>query len=351
MAMLLKDRWQDWAREWGLTHRPEKGWVRRTEQLFGERSGLLVKVWWGKDEAPGLTTCIRFPRAADPERLRQALIADPTLDALPGKGSGRRKMFLETATKKVVRFGRLPEFTLTDRSLVWRHVFPWSVPKTSRIQAWVDALITAIARATPVFDGRCETCGNAVSRGFVLVDGLPTLMCPSCRQRVSAEGDMAERTYDLMEARHLNGAAFATLASLAGAAGWALVAALTQREFAIAAIGIGALVAWAYKQGAGRVDRAGQLIAAGLTLASVVLGEILLYAWWVAQANPGLGFRIDAGVYVYFKAWEKTPGAEAITLLLGLVGAWIASRALERPKLRQRIEDVGATETGERRAA
>src|SRR5262245_50303672 len=112
MSMLLKDRWQDWAREWGLTHRPETGLLHRTEQVIGERSGLLSKVWWVRDEAPGLTTCIRFPRTVDPERLRQMLIDDASLDALPGKGSARRKMHVETAGKKVVRLARLPEFTL-----------------------------------------------------------------------------------------------------------------------------------------------------------------------------------------------------------------------------------------------
>jgi hypothetical protein len=351
MSLFLKDRWLDWARDWGLTHHPEKGWIYRTECVVGERKGLLVKAWWGRDEAPGLTVCLRFPRNADPIRLRKALIEDPALDVLPGGPGSRRKMFLETGTSKAMRLARLPEFTLKDHSLVWRHVFAWSVPAPSRIQAWVDLLVDAVGRATPVFDGRCETCGTAVGPGFVLVDGLPTLMCPTCRQKVEAAGEMAERTYDLMEARHLNGTLFASVAAVVGAVAWAGIAAITEREFAIAAIGIGVLVAWAYKRGAGRVDRAGQAIGAGLTLASVVVGEILLYAWWVARANPGVGFRLEAGLFVYVQAWQKSAGSEVITLFLGLVGAWIASKGLERPKLRQKIEDASSPAAGERRAA
>lgn len=351
MKLFLKDKWQEWAREWGLAHHPHKGWLYPTEAVVGERKGLLVRVGWGTRERPGLIVCVRFPRVSDLERLRQALMDDDTLDGLPGKGSARRKMALESGVRKIMRVGRPPEFVLGETSLVWRRSVSFSAPKAAQIASWVDTLVAAIARATPVFDGRCESCGTGVVRWHVLVDDLPAMICASCQQRMRSEGDLADRTYDMIEVQYLGGAARGLVAALAGAVAWAAFVALTERIFAAAAIGIGALVAWAYRQGAGRVDRAGRVIAAGLTLLSVVAGEILLYAWWVAKAQPQVGFRLDAGAYVYAQAWAKSPGQEIMALLFGLVGAWAASRALQRPKLHAIIEEEVDPDSEQRKAA
>jgi hypothetical protein len=351
MSLFLKNQWQEWAREWGLAHTPHRGWLYPTERVIGERKGLLIRVRWGTRENPGLIACVRFPRTVDVERLRQALIEDDSLDALPGKGSARRKMALEGVAKKVLWTRRPPEFILGDRSLVWRRAFPWSAPKAEHVASWVDVLVAAVARATPVFDGRCESCGAGVVRHYVVVDDLPMMMCAACQQRLRAEGEMADRTYDMIEIRHAAGAARALAAAAGGAVAWAAIGALTERMFAAAAIGIGALVAWAYRKGAGRVDHAGRVIAAALTLSSVVLGEILLYAWWVAKANPAVGFRLDAGWYVYVQTWLKDPGQEILSLVFALVGAWVASKALQRPKLRATIESAGDAESDQRKAA
>src|SRR5262245_5371415 len=349
--MFLKSQWTEWARDWGLTHGPEKGLFYRKECVVGERKGLLIRAGWGPQENPGLVVWVRFPGVADLDRLRQALIDDVTLDVLPGKGSARRKMAVLQAGKKTIRFGEQPEFALNASSLHWHRKFPFRSPKPAQIQAWVDALVAAIARVTPGFDGRCELCGTGAARQFVLVDGLPTMMCSNCQQRLASEGEMADRAYDMKEARHLSGAFMAFLAALAGAIAWAGIAALTNRIFAAAAIGIGAMVAWAYRRGADRVDVAGRVIAAFLTVVSVVIGEILLMTWWVAKANPEIGFNPDAGWYVYMKTWQEHPGEEVLPLFLGLVGAWVASQMLQRPKLKATIETANAAEAGRNRAA
>jgi hypothetical protein len=350
MSILLKDQWRDWARDWGLAHHPEKGWMRRTEWMAGEHNGLLVRVGWGTEGDPGFVVLIRFPRVGDVDRLRQALIDDETLDALPGKGAARRRIVIESGPKKAVRLGSVPEFSLTENSLVWRRVFRFSTPKAGQLQSWVDALIVAVTRTTPRFDGRCEVCATGAATRYVLVNEVPMMMCATCQQRLSAEGEMAERTYEMTEARHLPGLALGLVAALGGAVAWAAIEVLTNRIFAAAAVGIGALVAWTYKRGAGRVDAAGRVIAGGLTLVSVVLGEIMIYAWMVMKARPEIGFNLEAGWYVYVKMWGDSPGSEAITILFALVGAWVAAKALERPQLRARIE-AGETTSGQSKAA
>jgi len=350
VSIFLKDQWKDWAREWGLAHVPEKGWIHRTERVVGERKNLLIRVAWGTDQDPGLFVTVRFPRVADTARLRQTLIDDPSLDVMPGKGSARRKMEIESA-KKAVRIAARPDYTLTDTCLVWRRTFAFRIPKAAQIQSWVDALVGAVARATPVFEGRCETCATGLARSYVLVDGLPIMMCASCQQRLRVEGEMAERSYDMIEVRHLPGAALGLVAALVGAVAWAAIAAVTERIFVVAALGIGGLVAFAYRRGAGRVDAAGRAIASALTLVSVVLGEVLLLTWWISRSNPEIGFNPDAGWYAYLLTWQKAPGQEVVILFLGLVGAWFATQALQRPKLKATIETTSDGPHEQKRAA
>ena len=351
MLTFAKNQWTEWARDWGLAHYPQKGVFQRTEHVIGERKGLLIRAGWGANENPGLVVAIRFPCVADLGRLKQALIDDSTLDILPGKGKGRRKMGVEDTGKKTIRIGEQPEFHLSDTCLLWHRSFAFRTPKTAEVQAWVDALVTAIARATPGFNGRCETCATGTTRQYVVVDDLPAMICSACQQRMQAEGDMAARAYEMKEARYLPGVMLGLGAAIVGAVLWAGVAALTGRIFAILAIGIGALVAWAYRAGADRVDIAGRVIAAALTVVSVVIGEILLFSWWVAKANPEVGFNLDAGLYVFLRTWSENPKDEIMSIFFGLVGAWFATKVLQKPKLKATIESAGPPAESGRKAA
>ena len=351
MSLLFKDQWQQWALEWGLTHVPQKGLMRRTERVLGPRKGLLFRIMWGTDESPGLHVCVRFPRVTDLDRLRASLIADPALDVLPGKGAARQKMEIQTGPVKKVRFTRVPEFQLTADSLLWHRKFAFRTPNTTQLQAWVDALVESLARATPTYSGKCETCGTAQVTQYVVVDGLPMMLCSTCQQKLRLEGEMAERAYEMLEINHVNGLALAFVASILGAAAWTGVAVLTHRIFAMGAIGIGALVAFAYKRGAGRVDMLGRGIAAGLTLGSVVMGQVGFYAWAVQQRFPELGFNLSLGWRAYLYTWAHSPADEIIPIFFGLVGAWVATKALEKPQLAHKIESAGSPGGEQRKAA
>jgi hypothetical protein len=351
MLTLMRNRWRTWARAWALTHHARRGLLQPTEAVTGARDGLLLRVGWGDSQFPGLTVTIRFPRAVDVQQLRDRLAADASLDALPGRAGVRRGIKVAASLQPSLRWSKPPEVALAENCLVWRRTFAWGFPRTVRLMAWVDTLVAAVARATPGFEGRCEGCGVTNVQRHVLVDGMPMLLCATCQQRSLSEGEMAERAYEMTEASHGVGAALAGLAALVGATGWAAVSALSQRQFAAAAIGIGALVAWAYRRGAGRVDGLGRGLAALFTLASVTLGDILLFAGWVAKARPDVGFRLDAGALVYLSAWSERPADQLITLLFAGVGAWFAFRALEGPKLKRTIVPADAPGDEDQRAA
>jgi len=92
------------------------------------------------------------------------------------------------------------------------------------------------------------------------------------------------------------------------------------------------------------------VIAAALTVSSVVLGEILMLAWWIAQRYPEVGFDLNAGWLAYQRSWTSAPGDEGAALFFGVVGAWVASRALQKPKLAAKIESAEAEAQRDRAA-
>ena len=112
--MFEGNHWQEWAREWGLTHIPQKGKLYRDEGVVGVRNGFLVRANWGGDKGTALIVLVRFPRGQDLARVRDALTADPALEALPGKGAARAKMAIEEPGRRVVRIGSAREFVLRD---------------------------------------------------------------------------------------------------------------------------------------------------------------------------------------------------------------------------------------------
>jgi hypothetical protein len=319
--------------------------------LIGIRDGRLVEVGWGGQNHACLIVLVRFPRVEEVQRVRQALIADAGLDALPGKGANRRRMAREDdARKKSFKRRRvLPEFTLGERSFTWARGFPWSTPKPAQVQIWVEALLSAIGRSTQPFDGHCERCNAANVRGFVLVDEVPMIMCSSCQERLRAEGDLAERTYEMKDANHLAGTILGLLAASAGALAWAILSIASGKIFAAIAMAVGLGVARAYRRGAGRIDASGRVIGAALTLGSVVLGDLLSVTYALSRDPTIGGVPFGLAVALYAHVAEKSPGKLAGPLLFGLLGVWISTRTLRRPKLHADIRaadgEAGKTQT------
>jgi hypothetical protein len=342
MSLFPKTEWTDWAAAWGFKHLPQNGWMLRNERMFGVREGRLVEVGWGGENNASLVVRVRFRRVEDVQGVRQGLIADTMLDTLPGKGAKRRKMILDGDTSKR-RNGRvLPEFTLGDQSLTWARRFPWSSPRPEQLRTWVEALLAAIGRATQPFDGHCERCNAANVRGFVLVDATPMIMCSACQQHLRTEGDLAERSYEMQDANHLRGTTLGLLAASVGALVWAVLSLVTGKIFAAVAIAIGLGVARAYRRGAGRVDTSGQVIGGALTLGSVVLGDLLLIMLSLSR-NPTMGgVSLGRALAIYSSVLEKSPGKLAVPLAFGLLGVWVSTRALRRPKLRADIRNSDA---------
>ena len=337
--MFVKSQWTDWANAWSLSHRPQKGKLYRDEGITGQHDGLLFQVQWCGENGSMLAVLVRFSAGQDLERVRAALIADPTLDVLPGKGAARNKTKIEEV--KAVYVGAVPEFVLTDGALCWRRGFAWKSPKADEVRGWVERLLGALKRAGLRHEPMCEDCRQRSVEGYVLVDGIPVRLCTSCQQARSAAGDLAARSYEMKEASYARGLLFALGGVAAGAAAWAGLAVATNRMFALVGIGIGALVAFAYKVGAGKVDVPGRVIVAVLSVVSVALGDVVFVAWMIARERPDIGFNLAIGLAASIGIHSENPRDGIFALLCGVGGAWMAVSALQKPQFVPKIEQAG----------
>lgn len=317
MSLFEPNQWEAWAKQWGLMHHSQRGQLVRNEWMIGAHHGYLLRIEWiGGME---FYVLVRFPKQADPAALRERLLNDPALATLP----------------------RHPglTFIVEETSLIWQRALPWNKPTVQTLQRWVEQLLTGLAAAVPTFDGRCEQCGSA-GASFLAVDGIPGYLCGLCQDRLRTEGQLAERRYATQEANYAGGALLGGAAAAAGGGGWALLAIATQRISALEAIGvlealgIAWMVSWAYVKGAGKIDRAGQLICAALTMAAVVLGDVLFYAQLIHRDNPDVPFGLEGG----WTALLAAPHQLAIDLLFGLGGVLYVFKRLQRPQLTPTIE-------------
>ena len=346
--MFVKSQWTDWANAWSMKHRPQKGRLYRDECITGQRDGFLIQVQWCGENGSMLAVLVRFSAGQDLERVRAALVSDPSLDALPGNGSARKKTKIEEV--KTVYVGAVPEFVLTDGALCWRRGFAWKSPKPEEVRGWVECLLGALKRAGLRHEPLCEDCRQRSVEGYVLVDGVPVRLCTSCQQARSSAGDLAARSYEMKEASYARGLLFAAGGVVAGAAVWAALAVATHRMFALVGIGIGALVAFAYKVGAGKVDVPGRVIAAVLSVVSVALGDVVFVAWMIANERPDIGFNLAIGLAASIGMHSENPRDAIFALLCGVGGAWMAVSALQKPQFVPKIEQAG-TSGGDREAA
>jgi hypothetical protein len=354
MGVFSKNSWKEWARQWGLTYHAPRFLGTAREWMAGAHRSFLVKAGWLGDRHVEFYVHIRFPKVPDPAVIRQRLLDDQALAGLPGwskikpaqagKSAGLFA-FPSGGSVKIARaniVGTKP-LIVDDSSVLWTRPCPWRRPKAEQLQAWVDTLVVALSQTTRAFDGHCEECGRDVGERFVMVNDVPVHLCESCQQDLVQKGRVAEMQYDEGSANHLLGAFYATAAAVAGGALWAAISFFTGRMFALVAIGIALLVGFAYRLGAKKMDLAGQAIGVALTMVGVLLGDILFYAALVMQRQPEVGFRLDAGWYVFMKLLGNSPGDVVISMLFGLIGSIYVVRMLARPKFVPKIEPADQT--------
>ena len=324
----MKSQWQEWAREWNLSHRPQRGWMPN-EMIAGEHRGFLLRVQcvYTRDNESKLVVLLRFLKTGQGDALAPRFLTDAGLITVPGwkEASGEKGR-------------RIKELTVSDGEITFSRGYTFRRPKAQDVKHWLEALIEALSKVARPYEGRCERCESSSSAQFVLVEDRPMMLCNSCQQQIVQAGKMADMQYDQQDANYLLGTLYGAAGAGLGGVGWAYFTLWSQRIAAVIAMGIAVIAAYAYHFGAKKLDHAGRVIGAILTLGGVLFGEVMLRALMVRREHPELGFDLRYGWRAFVYELQHDSGDILFAGLCALVGIYVAWKTLARPKFTPKME-------------
>ena len=277
------------------------GMRREGNAAFGQYRGYLVKL--AAVLADHYEIMVTFPQAGNHVRIGEKLDLEPILEdaGLAGKGS--------------VEPGRVS-------IEMWREQ---DRAEAAQIKRALDGVIDTMAELTPPYGNVCMECGGLGVERTILASGVPFMLCRSCLYR--ATEDLPETRVRMGFARVREGPDYGTgltygiLAMIGMAFLWGIISAATNLTFFYIGFIVGFAVVYANAYGAKKVT--GGVLTLGIILAMVAsfLGEVLFIVFLMMREGVPLGYFTEAfGWYL-----EAEPGNFALAMMLGLVGAGVAS--------------------------
>ena len=221
--------------------------------------------------------------------------------------------------------------SMDDGNLMLNQRYIISLPSNAEISETFLKLRDALASSVQPPSGVCERC--SVNQGeFHLSNGYPMQLCATCVSAIQTEQRESMRAYEEMEVRPLQGTMWGVLAALIGGIAWGLVGYAINRFVLLVAILIGYLVAWAIRQGMGKVTRFGQVLTVILTLAGVFWGDLLMVTLIIAKEyQQALSLDLFLNILeIYPSLIMEAPSEILFSLFFGIVGALYALRRFHR---------------------
>lgn len=212
--------------------------------------------------------------------------------------------------------------------------------KPEQLRATVDALLNTVRGVVPLPPCTCRVCGDGAQAGAILINGAVDCLCPTCLAGVQSAAQQAQAAYDAQPTRMGLAVATAVVAAAVGAAVWAGIVIATERMFWLLAIGIGALIGVATAKAAGKGGWPVQVLAVLATVVSVLVGNVLIYAYAANKEITAQGDTVDwlAFARAIPQLLVEGGGDTLFALGSGLFGAYYAARVTVRKKLDVNIE-------------
>ena len=164
--------------------------------------------------------------------------------------------------------------------------------------------ILAKAGGPPLGD-RCEKCRRNPAGDVIVVNGLPTQLCPEDFDRIRGGGKASDSVGKGLRPSYARGLGLGLVGMFLGAGIWAAIGIVTGYVLSLAAFGISVLIANLLAKGAKRVTLplAGLMLA--LTMVAIFLGDVL----WIGFAIVHVRSPLDLwqGVEAYVKIVRTDP--------------------------------------------
>ena len=312
--------WSKVAELTGLQHCPKQGpFGNKAGAVIGNRNGYLIAIGQAttEDNKAAIKILVRYPTVTDPDQARQA-IATSTGVAVA----------MET---DAVKDKDLKKATFTTNSLIWTWIYSFRKPKEEKVVALANAFADALKGQVPGFEGKCEECKSGSVSEILLMNQIPVYYCGGCQAKTQSQQEEAGRQYEVMETNLPLGLLYGGAATVAGALAWGLVAYGLNRIFLWGAVLIGYLVAIAVIKGIGKINLMGQIAVFVLTVASVLMGDLLFYTLSVMkEQNVPFSMELLRSVAAIFWGVETSASGGLASLGIGLIGAGYAVYAKAR---------------------
>ena len=240
--------------------------------LIGVRNGFFICAG-AIGQSSRIGVMARFKGCADTSALVSALKQNPAM----------KKMYTVWNAQ-----------VTSPQTLLWTFGKPLRFKKED-FAAAIEGFAQTLAQfATPFDVTKCEECSAAVQQ-LVLANGNPVSMCAACQAKAEQQKQAERQQYEAEDSNLAKAVIFGLPAALVGGGFWALVAYWDydkgtyhpKLHIALAVL-IGLLVAYAIKQGVGRINIAACALASVLTALGKAVGDILFYSVIIAhdQSTP-----------------------------------------------------------------
>lgn len=310
-----------------LRHCPGQGpFGQKDGAVIGARNGYVVAAGPAKsNDQSAVGVMVRFRPTEQSATIHAAVAQNQSVLAALGASelSGKHAKQLEVGK----------DF------LLYRWPYTFKKPAADSVAKLIEGLVESAKSASAALDGRCEVCGSSAP-DIVLRNGIPGHYCTGCRQKAEVEGSAAEQEYSAAPANLPRGILFGVAAALVGAVAWGGVAYLLNRIFLWGAILIGLLIGYAVHTGMRKINAAGNVLAAVLTVASVMAGDMFFYA---LSAMKELELPFDASLQVvYAHFWELEMGQDGLfSTLFALGGVAYVLYKFRKPTFKPVFETLG----------
>jgi hypothetical protein len=309
----------------------EKGGPFGAPSVVGRMDGFPVAAGWTRNQRQNAVSyLIRFkPRSL---RMEASAIATKIAESTEFLAAAGKKK-LSPAERKLIRCG--------DDYLTLDIPFAFSAPSAETVAATLKVLLGIVKENASPLGTVCESC-NATSADLYCVDGNPVSICSACREREGEEGRRRTDEYAAKAANPLMGTIAGVAACLIAAALWGGIAYGMERIFLMGAILIGFAIAWCVNRGMGKVNTYGRVLAIGLTLAAVIIGDYLFILLTTAREwGESVSAEMAGAVTQQFAAIEFSSGSSGwMSLFFAVIGAGYVLWTNRPPSLVRRMVPV-----------
>jgi hypothetical protein len=313
--------WLDLAEGTGLRYVeiPEvsSGWRHRLIGKMNDHWVFVRPAWMPNTSQVMINVLVRFAPLPEFQGVRAQIRSHPVVEQLIGKWTNRKSFF-----------------ELQDRC-VWI-TLRYDPRKETVVQTAekIARFVCVVAEHTqPLPDKVCEgeSLGLGKIHGFpelVFVNGSPLFLCSHCLQREKERWEEERLAYEAAPSGLLHGFLGGLIATIPASLLWAAITVIFDQFGAVFAVGI--LVGMVKVMDWLRTKRSiwSILIAAGLTMTSVVLGTYLALFWYIWQEPMvSMSIRVLSDLWQYM--FQDTRLLKAALLISGLgviPYVWIISK-------------------------